>query len=111
THRLPFDRLTLLVIVDDLELSMHEPGGDFMVKRALYDTPSRPVYPRGLFLEERFNRLAALATMTKDYWPHEESAPERFFSVFPNFQALPSCRLPEGAFSRFLADLQPFDPH
>ena len=111
THRLPVDRPNLLVIVDDLELSMHEPGGDFMVKRALYATPSRPVYPRGLFFEERFNRLAALATMTKDYWPHEEDAPERFFSLFPNFQALPGCRLPERAFSGFLADLRPFTPY
>jgi hypothetical protein len=89
THRLPIDHPTLLVVVDDLELGMHEPGGDFMVKRALYVTPSRPVYPRGLFFEERFNRLSALATMTKDYWPHEEDAPDRFFSLFPNFRALP----------------------
>jgi hypothetical protein len=109
---LPGERPTLLVIVDDLELSMHEPGGDFMVKRALYACPSAPVYPRGLFLDKRFNRLAALATMTKDYWPHEEHAPapERFFSLFPNFWALPTCCLPNGAFSDFLANLSPFLP-
>jgi hypothetical protein len=109
TTRLPDDRPSLLVIVDDLELSMHEPGGDFMVKRALYARPSAPVYPSGLFLDERFNRLAALATMTKDRWPHAEEAPEpKFFSLFPNFWALPTCRLPTGAFSRFLADLNQF---
>jgi hypothetical protein len=109
TKRLPDDRPTLLVIVDDLELSMHEPGGDFMIKRALYARPSAPVYPSGLFLDERFNRLAALATMTKDRWPHAEEAPEpKFFSLFPNFRALPACRLPNGAFSRFLADLNQF---
>jgi hypothetical protein len=111
THRLPVDHPTLLVIVDDLELSMHEPGGDFMVKRALYATPSRPVYPRGFFFEDRFNRLAALVTMTKDYWPHEEDAPERCFVLFPNFRALPGCRLPKRAFFRFLADLRPFSPY
>jgi hypothetical protein len=110
TNRLPKHRPTLLVIVDDLELSMHEPGGDFMVKRALYTHPSVPVYPRGLFLDKRFSRLAALATMTKDYWPHEEAAPERFFSLFPNFWALPACRLPDRAFSSFLADLDQFAP-
>jgi hypothetical protein len=110
THRLPIDHPTLLVIADDLELCMHEPGGDFMVKRALYAMPSRRVYPRGFFFEERFNRLAALATMTKDYWPHEEAAPERFFSLFLNFQALPKCQLPKGAFSSVMAELQPFTP-
>jgi hypothetical protein len=80
THRLPGNRPTLLVIVDDLELNMHEPGDDFMVKRALYDTPSRPVYPRGLFFEARFNRLAALATMTKDYG-RTSKAPRIAFSL------------------------------
>jgi hypothetical protein len=55
TDRLPIDHPTLLTIVDDLELCMHKPGGDFMVKRALYAMPSRPVYPCGFFFEERFN--------------------------------------------------------
>jgi hypothetical protein len=110
TDRLPINRPTLLVIVDDLELSMHGPGVDLMVKRALYAEPSCPVDPRGFFFEERFSRLAALATMAKDYWPHEENAAQRFFSLFPNIRALPECRLPEGAFSGFLANLGPFNP-
>jgi hypothetical protein len=108
THRLPIDRPILLVIVDDLDFCMHEPGGYWMVKRALYDTTGRLVYPPGLFLEERFNRLAALATMIKDKWPHEEAAPERFFSLFPNFTALPACQLPQGAFPSVLVDPSPF---
>ena len=44
TLRLPSDRPTLLVIVDDLELGMQEPGGEFSVKRSLYYQPSVPAY-------------------------------------------------------------------
>ena len=54
TKRLPGERPTLLVIVDDLELSMHEPGGDFMVIRALYACPSAPVIRAG------FSSISAL---------------------------------------------------
>ncbi len=107
TPRLPSERPTLLVVVDDLELEMHESGGEFSVKRSLYDQPSVPVYPRGLFLDTRFNRLSGLATMGR-WWLHERRNPEKFFSVFPHFRALPECRLPNGAFSDFLADLSLF---
>ncbi len=102
--RLPSDRPTLLIIVDDLELGMQEPGGEFTVKRGLYHQPSVPVYPRGLFLDTRFNRLGGLATMEKA-WLYERRNPERFFTLFPNFWALPACRLPNIALSKFLADL------
>jgi len=44
---------------------MQEPGGEFTVKRSLYHRPSAPVYPSGLFLDPRFNRLGGLATMEK----------------------------------------------
>jgi len=109
TARLPSDRSTLLIIVDDLQLGMQEPGGEFTVKRSLYHRPSAPVYPSGLFLDTRFNRLGGLATMEKA-WLYERRNPERFFSLFPHFWALPACCLPNGAFSDFLADLSQFQP-
>jgi hypothetical protein len=109
TVRLPSDRPTLLIIVDDLYLGMQEPGGEFTVKRSLYHRPRSRVYPSGLFLDTRFNRLAGLATMEK-VWLYERSDPKRFFTVFPHFWALPACCLPDGAFSKFLADLSQFQP-
>ncbi len=109
TARLPSDRPTLLIMVDDLQLGMQEPGGEFTVKRSLYHRPSVPVYPSGLFLDTRFNRLGGLATMEKA-WLYERHNPERFFTLFPHVWALPACRLPNEAFSNFLADLTLFLP-
>ena len=112
TPRLPSDRPTLLIIVDDLELGMQTPGGEFSVKRSLYYQPSVPVYShlRGLFLDTRFNRLGGLGTLEKA-WLYERRNPERFFTLFPHLWALPTCRLPNGTFSNFLADLSQFLPH
>ncbi|MGD0291316.1 MAG: hypothetical protein ABSC63_16910 [Candidatus Binataceae bacterium] len=109
TARLPSDCPTLLIIVDDLQLGMQEPGGEFTVKRSLYYQPTVPAYLhlRGLFLDTRFNRLGGLATMEKA-WLYERRNPERFFTVFQHFRALPACCLPNGAFSDFLADLRQF---
>jgi hypothetical protein len=109
TSRLPSDRPTLLVIVDDLELGMNEPGGDFMVKRSLYHRPRSPVYPSGLFLDARFNRLSGLGTLDKA-WLYQRRYSEHFFTFFPQFWALPACCLPDGAFSNFRADLSQFFP-
>ncbi len=102
TARLPSDRPTLLIIVDDLQLGMQEPGGEFSVKRSLYYQPSAPAYLhlRGLFLDARFNRLGGLATMEKA-WLHERHNHERFFTLFSNFWATPACSLPNGTFSNF----------
>lgn len=112
TPRLPSDRPTLLMIVDDLQLGMQEPGGEFSVKRSLYYHPRVPAYLhlRGLFLDTRFNRLGGLATMEKA-WLYERHHHERFFTLFPNFWALPECRLPNEAFSDFLAYLSQFLPN
>jgi hypothetical protein len=109
TARLPSDRPTLLIIVDDLQLGMQEPGGEFTVKRSLYHQPSVRVYPSGLFLNTRFNRLGGVATMEKA-WLYERRHPERFFTLFPHLWALPTCSLPNEAFSGFLADLSQFLP-
>lgn len=86
TLRLPSDRPTLLIIVDDLQLGMQEPGGEFSVKRSLYYRPSVPAYLhlRGLFLDTRYNRLSGVATMERA-WLHERRNHERFFTVFPHF--------------------------
>ncbi len=110
TARLPSDRPTLLIMVDDLQLGMQEPGGEFSVKRSLYYQPRVPAYLhlRGLFLNARFNRLSGLATMEKA-WLYERRNPERFFTLFPHFWALPACCLPN-ALSDFLADLRQFLP-
>jgi hypothetical protein len=112
TPRLPSDRPTLLVMVDDLQLGMHEPHGEFSVKRSLYYQPSVPAYLHlhGLFFDTRFNRLGGLATMEKA-WLYERRNPEHFFTLFPHFRALPACCLPDGAFSDFLADLSQFQPN
>jgi hypothetical protein len=107
TARLPSDRPTLLIIVDDLQLGMQDPGGEFTVKRSLYHRSSAPVYPSGLFLDTRFNRLGGLVTLEKA-WLYERRNPERFFTLFPHFWALPACSLPNGAFSDFVADLSQF---
>jgi hypothetical protein len=112
TPRLPSDRPTLLMMVDDLELGMHSRGGEFSVKRSLYYQPRVPAYLhlRGLFLDTRFNRLGGLATMEKA-WLYERHHHERFFTLFPHLWALPACSLPNGAFSDFLADLSQFLPN
>jgi hypothetical protein len=86
---------------------MQEPGGDLMVTRSLYHKPCSPVYPSGLFLNDRFNRLGGLATLERA-WLYERRHSERLFTYFPNFWALPACRLPDGAFSDFQADLSQF---
>lgn len=111
TSRLPSDRPTLLIVVDDLELGMQEPGGEFSVKRSLYYQPRVPawLHLRGLFLDTRFNRLGGLATLEKA-WLYERRNPDRFFTLFPHFWALPACRLPNAVFSDFLADLSQFQP-
>jgi hypothetical protein len=44
TPRLPSDRPTLLIVLDDLELGMQEPGGEFSVKRSLYYQPRAPAW-------------------------------------------------------------------
>lgn len=112
TARLPSDRPTLLIMVDDLKPPMQMPSGEFSVKRSLYYRPSVPAYLhlRGLFLDTRFNRIGGLATMEKA-WLYERHHHERFFTLFPNFWALPECRLPNEAFSDFLADLSQFLPN
>ena len=109
TLRLPSDCATLLIIVDDLQLGMQEPGGEFTVKRSLYYEPSVPAYLhlRGLFLDPCFNRLGGLATLEKA-WLYERRHAERFFTLFPNFRALPTCCLPNGMFSDFFADPRQF---
>jgi hypothetical protein len=109
TPRLPSDCPTLLIIVDDLELGMQEPSGEFSVKRSLYYQPSVSAYQqlRGLFLDTRFSRLGGLATLEK-VWLYERRNPEPFFTLFPQFWALPACRLPKAVFSDFLADLSQF---